>query len=82
MSDDGGSCRSPSRFATNSLVKSFTPVALPPGRLRLASVCCKRRSSRPSFRSRMPFHSGNITGVVFQQLELAQKQVDLLMQAF
>jgi hypothetical protein len=25
---------------------------------------------------------GNITGVVFQQLGLAQKQVDLLMQAF
>src|SRR5450432_3006937 len=31
------SCRSPSRFATTSLVKKLMPVALPPGRERLAT---------------------------------------------
>src|SRR5262245_4292145 len=32
-----GSCRRPSRLATTSVEKELTPVALPPGRARLAT---------------------------------------------
>src|SRR5215472_633581 len=31
------SCSKPSRFASNAVVKKLTPVALPPGRLKLAT---------------------------------------------
>src|SRR5262249_18345342 len=40
------SCRSPNRFASNAALQKLTPVALPPGRLKLAT--------RPSFTGSAP----------------------------
>src|SRR5262249_29880722 len=48
------SCRSPSRFETTSMVKKLTPVALPPGRARLAT--------RPSLTGSSP--TANTIGIV------------------